>query len=137
MGKVRRFSVSLEEKLVRKFDRYVRKKKYPTRSKAIADLIRDAFVKEEWAEGREVAGAIILLYNHHKRELVDRLTDIQHDFQEIILSTQHIHLDRENCLEIVAVKGEPSRIQDLANRLKGTKGVKHSSFAITATGREV
>jgi len=132
MGRLVRFGVSLEEKLLKKFDRDIRNKKYPTRSKAIADLINESFVKEKWKKGGIVAGAIILVYNHHKRELVDRLTDIQHDYHHLVISTQHIHLDRDNCLEIVAVKGKAKDIEILANKLKGTKGVKHSSIAITS-----
>jgi CopG family nickel-responsive transcriptional regulator len=94
-------------------------------------------VEEEWLEGKEVAGSIVLVYNHHKRELVAKLTDIEHDFHNIILSSQHIHLDHENCLEIIAIKGTPSEIEELRNRLGATKGVKHCSLTMATTGREV
>jgi CopG family nickel-responsive transcriptional regulator len=93
---MKRFGVSLPDSLLSKFDRLIKEKGYSTRSKAIADLIRQELVKKEWQQNKEIAGAITLIYNHHKRELLDKLTDIQHNFQKIIISTQHIHLDKEN-----------------------------------------
>lgn len=137
MGKLVRFGVSIEEDLLKKFDEFIKEENYPTRSKAIGDLIRESLIKREWKKGGEVAGSIILVYNHHKRELVDKLTDIQHDFHQIVLSTLHIHLDYDNCLEIVAVRGNAKEVEKLGKILKGTKGVKHSSMIITTTGKEV
>lgn len=132
-----RFSVSLEKKLLSKFDRRIKEEDYPTRSKAIGDLIAESLIKEEWIQGKEVTGAIVLVYDHHRRELVTKLTDIQHDFHDIVVSTQHIHLDRRNCLEIVAVRGNPTKVKTLARKLKATKGVKHSSLATASTGKEI
>jgi len=132
-----RFGVSLEKELLAKFDRHIKEKNYPTRSKAIGDLIRENLVKKEWMEGGEVVGAITLVYNHHKRELVDRLTDLQHDFHQLIISSQHVHLDRDNCMEIVVAKGKPEQVEELAYRLKSTKGVKHSSLSMATTGKEI
>lgn len=137
MGEIVRFGVSIEKKLLDKFDEYIKLENYPTRSKAISDLIRESLIKKEWLKGGEVAGVITLVYNHHKREIVDKLTDIQHDFNNIVISTLHIHLDHDNCLEIVAVKGKVNEIEKLSHLLKGTKGVKHSSIIITTTGKEV
>ena len=137
MTKLARVSVSLNEDLLKKFDRQVREEHYPTRSKAIADLISESLVRTEWAGGKTVAGAIILVYDHHKRDLTNKLTHVQHDFHDLIVSTQHIHLDHHNCLEIVVVKGRPREVQDLARRLKSTKGVKHGSLAMATTGKEV
>ncbi len=137
MSELTRFSVSIDKALVRKFDRLLRDEGYPTRSKAIADLMREALKDREWAEGEEVAGAIILVYNHHKRELLDRIVDTQHRFHETVISTQHIHLDRDNCLEIIAVKGRPDRIKALGHTLKGTKGVKHCTLSTTTTGKNL
>lgn len=136
MGEIVRFGVSIEKKLLDKFDEYIKLENYPTRSKAICDLIRESLIKKEWLKDGEVAGVITLVYNHHKREIVDKLTDIQHDFNNIVISTLHIHLDHDNCLEIVAVKGKVNEIEKLSNLLKVTKGVKHSSI-ITTTGKEV
>ncbi len=132
-----RFGVSLERKLLDAFDRETRGKGYTNRSEAIRDLIRDRLVKRQWTGSGEVAGAILLVYDHHRRDLVDRLMDVQHDFHGIIISTQHIHLDHDNCLEIVAVKGRPAEAEKLAGRLKAAKGVKHSVFSLSSTGKHI
>lgn len=129
-----RFSVSLDTELVRRFDAQIKADRCPTRSKAVGDLIRSALVQEEWQARDEVAGAIVMVYDHHKRDLLRRLTNIQHDCHAAIISTQHIHLDHDNCLEIVAVCGKPAEIRDLAKRLKAVKGLKHVSLAAGTTG---
>lgn len=137
MGNLIRFGVSLEKILLEKFDKRLKEKKYTNRSEAIRDLIREELIKKEWQEGKIVTGAITLVYNHHHRDLVNKLIDIQHDFHDIILSTQHIHLDEDNCLEIVVVKGKPKEIEDLYGKLKSAKGVKYAGFAMATTGKEV
>lgn len=137
MSKLFRFGISLEKDLLDKFDRLIRKRNYTNRSEAFRDLIRHELVKEQWQEGREIAGAITFIFNHHKRELLNNITDIQHDFQKIIISTQHIHLDHDNCLEIVAVRGAPKEAQKLTDTLKSTKGVKHGTLNMSSTGKEI
>ena len=135
MSSLNRFGVSLEQALLLKFDRYLKTKSYTNRSEAIRDLIRKTLVAEEWTENKEVAGAITLIYDHHRRELVQKLTAIQHDFGDIIISSQHVHLDHHNCLEIVAVKGRAHKAKQLSDRLQSARGVKHTSFAMATTGR--
>jgi len=120
-----------------KFDSLIGEKKYPNRSEAIRDLIRENLVKREWIKGEKVAGVIALVYDHHKRELVNTLTDIQHHYHSLIISTQHIHLDEDNCLEVVVVRGKPKEVESLADRLKATKGVKHSSLIMTTIGKQI
>ena len=137
MSEIVRFGVSLEKELLEKYDRLIKEKKYPNRSEAIRDLIRENLVKREWVEGKEVAGAITLVFDHHKRELVNTLTDIQHDFHQLIISSQHIHLDHDNCLEIIVVRGKPIEARGLADKLKSTKGVKYGSLSIATTGKEL
>jgi CopG family nickel-responsive transcriptional regulator len=132
-----RFSVSIDESLLKRFDRQTQREGYPTRSKAVADLLRDSLVRQEWKAGKEVAAAIILVYDHHKRDLSNRLTHIQHDYHDLIISSQHVHLDHNNCLEIVVVRGVPRKVQELAQKLKATKGVKYSSLAAASTGRRL
>lgn len=134
MSKVTRFTVSLDDGLLDRFDEQIRKEGYPTRSKAIADLIGNALVKQEWDSGKEVAAAIVLVYDHHKRGLSTKLTHIQHDYHHLIVSSQHIHLDHNHCLEIVVVRGNPREVRELAGKLKGTKGVKFTSLAAASTG---
>lgn len=132
-----RFGISLEEDLSKQFDARIRKKGYSNRSEAIRDLIRQELVQQEWRGGGDVAGAITLIYDHHKRELLNKITDIQHDFQSVIISAQHIHLDHHNCLEIIAVKGDPKIAQKLADALKAVKGVKHQTLSMSTTGKSL
>lgn len=101
---VKRFGVSLEKELLTELDRLVNKKQFPNRSQAIRYLIKKFSIEDEWEEDKEVAGAIVLVYDHHKRELQTKSTDIQHNFHDLILSVQHVHLDHHNCLETIAVK---------------------------------
>lgn len=137
MSNLVRFGVSLEKELLEQFDEHIQGKKYTNRSEAIRDMIRDELVKKEWMTGKEVTGSITLVYNHHKRELTNFLIDVQHDYHDIILSTQHIHLDEDNCLEIIVIKGTPKKIEELYGKLKSAKGVKHAGFAMTTTGKEI
>lgn len=137
MGLVR-FGVSLENGLLKKFDHICGERKYNNRSEAIRDLIRDELVKEEWAKTKgEVSGVISLVYDHHKRELIDHLIDIQHDHQHMIIASQHIHLDHDNCLEVVIIKGHAGEIKNLASRLRSVKGVKHGELVMTTIGRDL
>ena len=138
--KLTRFGISIPEKLLQEFDHYCRARNYQNRSEAIRDLIRDRLVKDEWSdiqEGQEVVGTITFVYNHHKRELVNKLMDIQHDFGTIIISSQHVHLDHRNCLEIIAFKGSPQQAQKLADSLKSVKGVKHGTLSMSTTGKDM
>ena len=132
-----RFGVSLDKTLLDKFDNYIRKRNYSNRSEALRDLIRQELIKKEWNEGDDVAGAITLIYDHHRRDLLNKITDLQHDFQKVIISTQHIHLDHDNCLEIVAVRGRPEEVIRLADMLKSIKGVKHGTLSISSTGKDI
>jgi CopG family nickel-responsive transcriptional regulator len=137
MSELVRFGVSLEDSLLDKFDRLIKIKGYATRSEALRDLIRKELVKKEWEEDQEVAGTITFIYDHHTRGLSSQLTDLQHNHQDTIISTQHIHLDHHNCLEIVAVKGKASEVQKLANELRSVKGVRHGALSMTSTGKEI
>jgi len=132
-----RFGVSIERSLLDKFDKFIMERNYANRSEALRDLIRQELVRREWVEGEEVAGAITLIYDHHRRELLSKITEIQHNYQKIIISTQHIHLDHDNCLEIVAVKGASDEVQKLAERLKAIKGVKHGTLSMSSTGKDI
>ena len=137
MSELFRFGVSLEKALLDKFDRLIKGKNYTNRSEAFRDLIRQELIKKEWQEGKEIAGAITLIYNHHKRELLNKIIDVQHNFQKVIISAQHIHLDHNNCLEIVAIKGKTEEAQNLANTLKAIKGVKHATLSMSSTGKDI
>ena len=135
MSDLQRLSVSLDRGLVDQFDRKIHAEGCPTRSKAVGDLIRASLVEEEWKRGKEVAGAIVLVYDHHTPGLTSKLTAVQHDYHAAILSSQHVHLDHDNCLEIVAVNGHPDDVETLVASLKSLKGLKHVSLAAGTTGR--
>ena len=137
MSELARFGVSLEKKLLDKFDRHIRERNYSNRSEALRDMIRQELIKKEWLEEEHVAGAITLIYDHHRKDLLNRITDIQHDYQKMIISTQHVHLDHNNCLEIVAAKGNPGEVQKLADKLKAIKGVKHGTLSMSSTGEGI
>ena len=100
-------------------------------------LIRQELIKKQWQQNKEIAGAITFIYDHHKRELLNKITDNQHGFQKVIISTQHIHLDHNNCLEIVAIRGNPKEAQKLTNSLKAIKGIKHATLSMSSTGKEI
>ncbi|RJR19562.1 MAG: nickel-responsive transcriptional regulator NikR [Nitrospiraceae bacterium] len=133
-----RFGISLDKALLQSFDRRIKKKGHANRSEAIRDLIRDSLVTEEWeSSSSETVGTITLVYSHDTRELTDNLTDLQHHYHQSILSAMHIHLDEHNCLEVIVVKGRARDIKAIADRLIGTKGVKHGKLAVTTTGKRL
>lgn len=134
MGELYRFGISLEKELIDEFDARVTVKKYPNRSEAIRDLIRKEITSEKWIKGGKVAGAIVMTYDHHKRDLVTKLIDIQHEFHETIISSQHVHLDHNNCLEIIAVKGCSKVLEKLVLAIKANIGVKQVNLSLSATG---
>jgi len=127
----------LENDLLRKFDLLLKGRNYTNRSEAIRDLIRQELVKKQWEEDKEIAGTITMIYDHHKREVVNKLMDIQHNFGRMIISSQHVHLDHSNCLEIIAVRGSPQEVRRLADNLKSIKGVKHGTLSMSSTGKDI
>jgi CopG family nickel-responsive transcriptional regulator len=137
MIKLVRFGVSLGKDLLGRFDALIAERGYASRSEAFRDLIRGYLVEEEWREGGEVAGAITLVYDHHKKDLVGRLTDIQHDAHDVIISSQHIHLDHDHCLEILAVRGRSAEVRRLADSLRSLKGVLQGSVNMASTGKKL
>lgn len=137
MDKLIRFGVSLGKDLLARFDALVAARGYASRSEAFRDLIRGALVEEEWRSGGEVAGAITLVYDHHKKDLVNRLTELQHQAHGVIVSTQHIHLDHDHCLEIIAVRGRAAAVRRLADALRSIKGVLQGSVNMASTGKKL
>lgn len=136
MGVVARFGVSLEETLLQQFDRLIHRKGYTNRSEALRDLIRESLVREQWDLGAmETVGTLTLVYNHEVRELADKLTDLQHEYFRRIVSTLHVHLDPHHCLEVLVLRGPANELKTIADRLIGTRGVKHGTFSATAEGR--
>ncbi len=135
MSDIVRFGISLENELLDNFDNLIKRRKYSNRSEAIRDLIRQELLKRDLEEDREVAGAITFIYDHHQRNLLNKIIDVQHDYQDIIQSSQHVHLDHHNCLEIIAVKGNSKEVNKLSDTLKALKGVMHGSLSMSGTGK--
>jgi CopG family nickel-responsive transcriptional regulator len=129
-AKVTRFSVSLDPLLLQEFDEMIEKIGY-SRSTAIVSAMRNFIVDRLWeGEVGEVVGAITLMYDHHRSGVTEALTDIQHDYHHEITTTTHVHLDHDNCLEIVAVRGHTPRIRELAEKLTANRWVKQSKISI-------
>jgi CopG family nickel-responsive transcriptional regulator len=133
MEKLVRFGVSMPDHLLEKFDKIITVRGYTNRSEAIRDMIRDSIVEEEWMEGKEVVGVITIVYDHHKKGVMEKLTDLQHVHHNEIASSTHIHLDHENCLEVVVVRGTPPDVKALADNMIALKGVKHGKLVVTSS----
>ncbi|WP_028584850.1 nickel-responsive transcriptional regulator NikR [Desulfogranum mediterraneum] len=131
---LKRFSVSLEEELLARFDTYIAARGYSNRSEAIRDLIRKAQVNEEWEKDSEVVGVVTLVFNHHKPQLQEKITELQHRYHHLITSTTHVHMDHHNCLEVTIVHGKASVVQELATGLMALRGVKDGNLTMSSTG---
>ncbi|RPJ08746.1 MAG: nickel-responsive transcriptional regulator NikR [Spirochaetaceae bacterium] len=128
-----RFSVTIEQKLLARFDTYIVGKGYATRSEAVRDLVRDTLVQENCANpNAEAAGVVVLVYNHHERQLSGKLTDEQHKVFHSIISAMHVHMDHDNCMEIIALRGKAEEIKKVADSLICMKGVRHGKYIETS-----
>jgi CopG family nickel-responsive transcriptional regulator len=139
MAETVRFGVSIDERLLDSFDKLIGVKGYSNRSEAVRDLIRNALVDDKWShdDEEEMVGTVSLVFNHHTRELSDKLTEHQHSHHQNIISTLHVHLDAHHCLEVVVIKGKAKEIRRLADELIGTKGVKHGRLMTTTSGQGI
>jgi CopG family nickel-responsive transcriptional regulator len=131
-----RFAISLDHDLLEDFDQLCACRHYESRSEAIRDLIRDRLVEQNWDDKSETMGTITIVFNHHVRDLTEKLTSIQHDHHRLILSTLHVHIDHDHCLEVLVVKGTGRDIRGVADSLISTKGVKHGKLTMTTAGQE-
>ncbi len=138
MSQLNRIGVAIDSDLLDKFDALIAKKGYTNRSEAFRDLIRDELVEKAWEKPDAlVVGTVTLVYDHHVRMLNEKLTEIQHEAFHNVLSTLHVHLDHDHCLEVLIVKGKASIVQKIADALISTKGVMHGRLTITTTGAEL
>ena len=138
MSQTIRFGVSLPEELLASFDALCRSQGYENRSEAIRDLIRQALVEKEWsAPQNQVAATLTLVYDHHKSDLAQHMTELQHSSHHLIITALHVHLDHNNCLEVLVLKGTGSEVRDLARKLISTKGVLHGKLCLTTTGENL
>lgn len=138
MNNLIRFGVSIDQKLLKRFDSIITAKGYVNRSEAIRDLIRDMLVSEDIANpDAETIGTLTLVYSHDVRELSEKLNEIQHHNHRIIISTTHIHLDEHNCLEVLILRGKAKEVKLIADRLLAVKNVRHGKLTVTSAAKNI
>ncbi|MDQ2746166.1 MAG: nickel-responsive transcriptional regulator NikR [Acidobacteriota bacterium] len=140
MSELSRFGVSAEEELLQNFDRLISEQGYANRSEALRDLMRDALVKSKLdaaPDTGEVLGSLTLVYDHHANDVSDKMNDLQHDFFHFIVSVLHVHISRDDCMEVIVLRGEIHQVRSLADSLLSLKGVKHGKLFITLPAREI
>jgi CopG family nickel-responsive transcriptional regulator len=136
METVERFGVSMSPRLLETFDALIEKRGYANRSEALRDIVRNYIVESHWqTEDAEVMGAVTIVYDHHTRELSTALNRLQHDHHDEIVCATHVHIDHDNCLEVIVVRGTSRAVQSLADKLISTKGVKHGKLVCSTTGQ--
>lgn len=136
MGVLSRIGIALDSDLLKRFDRSISRRGYTNRSEAFRDLIRDRLVAEQTAEPNAiVVGTITLIYDHHTYGITEKLTEVQHENHDLVVSTSHAHLDHESCLEVLIVHGQSARVAQFADRLIGLKGVQHGRLVMTVPAR--
>jgi len=132
-----RFSVSLEDDLLGKFDAFCQEQQFATRSEAVRQLIREMLTRDAWQSGtQEVVGTLTLVYDHHRSQLRDQLTEVQHDNTDLVISTLHSHLSHDVCLEVIVLRGPADQLQAIAARLRGLKGIFKGELVMAAAGEE-
>jgi CopG family transcriptional regulator, nickel-responsive regulator len=135
MSEITRFSVSLEDDLLEKFDRYCKDQQFATRSEAVRHLIRDTLTAHAWeSESRDAAGTLTLVYDHHRQQLRDHLTQLQHDHTDLVVSTLHAHLTHDLCLEVIVLRGPAPQLQQIAAQLRGLKGIYKGELVMASAG---
>jgi len=131
--KLVRFGVAMEEELLRDFDRVV-ESRGGTRSEALRDLARAAVIRAQVRRGAHAVAALTLVYDHHVRDLTERLTELQHDLGDRVRSTVHVHLDHDHCLEVIVMQGRSDELQTIADRILALRGVKHGGIELYVGG---
>ncbi|MBN2863089.1 MAG: nickel-responsive transcriptional regulator NikR [Bacteroidales bacterium] len=128
-----RFSVSLEEELLHELDQFAKDNSFANRSQALRHLIERNIVEKKWHCNNVVAGAIVMIYDHHKKDILTKANNLQHDYHDVILSSQHYHLSHNICLEIIAVKGIAKKLTELSEKLISMKGIIHGKLVMSKT----
>lgn len=137
MDILKRVSVSMDSSLLKKFDRWSRDQGFPTRSEAVGHLVRAALVERQWKDGQTVAGVITIIYDHHKINVLSKIVEAQHDSGAVVICSQHAHLDHDNCMENIIVRGQVEAIRALHKKLSAVKGMKHTVLSMTTTGHDL
>ncbi|MGA3372047.1 MAG: nickel-responsive transcriptional regulator NikR [Terracidiphilus sp.] len=138
MGVLSRIGIALDSELLKRFDRSIERRGYTNRSEAFRDLIRDRLVTERTAAPEAtVVGTITLIYDHHAHGITEKLTELQHARHELVVSTNHAHLDHDSCLEVLIVHGKSAQVEQFADRLIGLKGVEHGRLVMTVPAHAI
>lgn len=139
MSELVRFGISIDHDLSEKFDSYISERGYAARSEAIRDLIRDALIQQkiETSPKTNALGSLTLVYDHHARNITHEMSAIQHDFHTLILSVMHLHVSRDDCMEVIALRGKVSGIVKLANGLLSLKGIKNGKLFLTLPSSDI
>ena len=134
MPGVVRFSVSLEADLLDQFDRYCKEGRFATRSEAIRQLLRETLTTHAWeSDAQDAAATLTLVYDHHRTHLSERLLELQHRHTDMVVSTMHVHLDHDNCLEVIVLRGRAGTLQKMASELRGLKGIHKGQLVLART----
>jgi CopG family transcriptional regulator, nickel-responsive regulator len=137
VGDLVRLSFSLEDSLNHRLEALMNQGGYQNRSEFIRDMIRDRLVDSEWEGNEEAIATVTLVYDHTRRRLSERLTELQHDHHGAVLASTHVHLDAHLCAEMIMLKGAARDLRDLANALQQQKGVLHGSLSMSSTGQQL
>lgn len=128
-----RFSISLPNNLLSKLDERIVTKGYASRSEFVRDLIREQIIQQKWEnEDEDVIGVLTISYDHHQRDLVGKIVDAQHSHYVNTVCATHVHLDHDNCIEVVIIKGKPEEIERLSTKIGGLRGVKFAKLTRTS-----
>lgn len=137
MTKLVRVTMSLEESLMKRLEKMVEASRYTNRSEFIRDMIRERLVQQAWDANEDAVGTVTLVYNHHKRKLTQKLTELQHHHHTKVLAVTHVHLDEHLCAETILMRGRAREIRKLADLLRQQKGVLHASLSTGSTGQDL
>ncbi|MGA2806651.1 MAG: nickel-responsive transcriptional regulator NikR [Terracidiphilus sp.] len=138
MGILSRIGIALDSDLLKRFDRSIERRGYTNRSEAFRDLIRDRLVNEQTAApDAPVVGTVTLIYDHHASGITEKLTEVQHENHELVVSTSHAHLDHDSCLEVLIVHGKSEKVAHFADKLIGLKGVQHGRLVMTVPAHAI
>ena len=140
MGELIRFSVSVEDELLKSFDHLIKRQGYVNRSEALRDLMRDALVRahlDEEPKATDAIGTLTFVYDHHVTDLADRLTDLQHKHYQLIISVLHVHVSHDDCMEVIVLRGPAEKVRALADALLSFKGVKHGRLFLTIPAKRI
>ena len=134
MSELVRFSVSLEDDLLEQFDRYCKESEYATRSEAIRQLLREKLTEHAWeSDSHDAVATLTLVYDHHRTNLSEKLLELQHEHADMVVSTMHVHLDHDNCLEVIVLRGRAGALQHMASALRGLKGIHRGQLVLART----